>query len=637
MPAPRKLLLFCDGTNNTLTGRIEDTNVLKLYERFALGQPAGDNGPLLLYYDPGVGSAAGAPPIDFADMLQKGYDRAIELALGRGIYRNIEEGYRFLMQNWRPGDEIYCFGFSRGAFTARAVVGMVNLFGIIQSQHRVLLPTLLRVYFTPPDAPASGKKRSVAHGLSRYLARRSARHKQAEAAAGHVAGGASGRERDGPHGGKPGGQAGAEAQVTTRENLAEQIRADFNTPASRDAWVHFVGVWDTVESVGLIPVLTQQNPSPATLVGKRIHHVRHALSFDEHRYTFQPRLYDEPGDIDTPAQTLRQRWFPGVHSDAGGGYLLAQAGLSDNTLGWMITELAPCGLIVPPPLPTPADQLPPAVAPARLLRHDALYSAPFWALIGMCVRNLQPRTAQGVPITITPGPLPPDATLSSEWDRRRPVSALLAAVLIGFLCLWLSGMALQPDGPQGGIDALLAPSRWAWQLLYLDHVPAVRALLGLPAPGTSLLQRLLYLHQNATPGWSIFWDFGFIACWGYLLARVASRAFTFLAGPAGPQSTGYRGWLLLGLLPACAALGDVAENFFTLAALAAHGTGTDIGAACLLGLATLAAWIKMLGLLGSVLAFGPHYLWLQLTGKKLPARPAGKVSAPPAAPLGQGR
>ncbi len=91
--APRHLMLFCDGTNNTLTAHHGDTNVLQLYERFAHAYP--DDPAWLLYYDPGIGSISGAPPVDLSDWLRNSANRTLQLALGKDIYANIADGYRF--------------------------------------------------------------------------------------------------------------------------------------------------------------------------------------------------------------------------------------------------------------------------------------------------------------------------------------------------------------------------------------------------------------------------------------------------------------------------------------------------------------------------------------------------------------
>src|SRR5690606_5613852 len=234
----RKLIVCCDGTNNTLTGGVHDTNVLRLFTELRRLHDGA-----VLYYDPGVGAPDELPPTGIRQYLRRKWDRVAGLASGPGVVENIGEAYSFLVREYRAGDEIWLFGFSRGAFTARSGSGMVHLFGIVRPEHLVLLPTMLRVYFS------SRKRRK----------RRARRH--------------TGERR-------------------TRDVVAEQIRTTFTSPEGREAHVHFVGVWDTVESVGM-PGMSLQISSSATIRGKRICHVRHALSLDEHRWPFLPRLYDE--------------------------------------------------------------------------------------------------------------------------------------------------------------------------------------------------------------------------------------------------------------------------------------------------------------------------------------------------------
>ena len=264
----RNLVLFCDGTNNTLTGGIEDTNVLKLFGYLRSQQPTIES---LLYYDPGVGSPDAAPPTGLIDLIKRRWARIAGLASGQGVYDNIGEGYRFLMRHVdeRIDDRIFCFGFSRGAFTARAIVGMVNLFGILRPEHEELIPTLVRIYFSQPpiEEQAEGRKH-----WRRWLARFVHR----------------GFARPGQEGAR-GAQGGEEATAASRNRLAEQVRRNFARPAD----VFWVGVWDTVESVGLPPFGSRDNPATATFADKKhMLHVRHALAFDEHRLTFLPRVYD---------------------------------------------------------------------------------------------------------------------------------------------------------------------------------------------------------------------------------------------------------------------------------------------------------------------------------------------------------
>ena len=551
---PRQLVICCDGTNNTLTAGTEDTNVLRLHAHLSAHPPPAEMGvERLLYYDPGVGTPTAAPPTDPMDWMQRSWERVSGLASGRGVYDNISQAYLFLMQHWRDGrDRIYCFGFSRGAFTARCVVGMVNLFGILKPEHEALLPTLIHVYFSLPDG-AGSKVQEATRRLHRALAR------SGKAAA------------------EPGGHDKV-ANMVTRADLAEQVRALFTSPAGSQAWVHWVGVWDTVESVGLPGPWSRSNPSTATLRGKRIRNVRHALALDEHRWTFEPRLYEEPGDIDDGTQTLRQRWFPGAHCDVGGSYPVWDAGLSDEALEWMVAEVAH-DIGVP--------RLPPSTA--RRVRHDALWDTPWWALTGMSLRDMQPRTAKGEVGAAIPGS-PSSAPWASVWDQRRPLWPIGAAVLLGALCLLLSGICLLPDG--WSRDGFMRGLVWAFGTARAFAFEQLASLWGkgLLAPGQAPWA------SGVQPGWAMFWDLAFIAAWGYLLARVSSRAFAWLAGSRGPASD-LPSWRWLGMAPLLAVGGDVGEDLLTLTAMAMHAIDVEFLAHQCLWLAGVSALAKFAGLI----------------------------------------
>ena len=533
----RDIVVCCDGTNNTLTAGSEDTNVLQLYTHLCRNAAA----ERVLYYDPGVGTPDTIPPTDLVDWGKRFFERMAGLASGRGVYDNIAEGYLFLMRHWRSNnDRIFCFGFSRGAFTVRCVVGMVNLFGILKPQHQALLPTLVRIYFSLPDEPTTACWKE----LTRLLHEGTAKEDKAAAeTAGHSDAG----------------------RRLTRKALADQVRELFTDTTTPPAEVHWIGVWDTVESVGLPGPLSRSNSAAATLRGKRMMNVRHALAFDEHRWTFEPRLYEEPGDIDDGKQTLKQRWFPGVHCDVGGSYREAEAGLPDASLVWMFNEVA--GQWGLEPMPEHAYER---------VRHDALWDTPWWALAGMCLRNMQPvakvvlpagsslppppgghpkqlplclfrrkataPTLYEVPIAVIAGPGSAAAS-RSVWAEQRAAWPLLSFFVLGLLFYSLAGACLVPQTTKQvftqldvWIEALTAPARFATDLL------ASLSLQGLYA-------RIGWLSwRSVHPGWATLWQIATIFAWGYLLARVASRSFAWLAGARNEQSRA-PAWRWLGMAP----------------------------------------------------------------------------------------
>jgi hypothetical protein len=116
----RNLVLLFDGTGNIL-GNGADTNVVKLLRLLKKQDPDADGPGQVVYYDPGVGTNNDFPPAGITSRFRMVLGRLRGLAEGDGAFDNVAEAYEFLCRSWRPGDRIFLFGFSRGAFTARAV------------------------------------------------------------------------------------------------------------------------------------------------------------------------------------------------------------------------------------------------------------------------------------------------------------------------------------------------------------------------------------------------------------------------------------------------------------------------------------------------------------------------------------
>lgn len=317
----RNLVVCCDGTGNLWRSGACDTNVVRLFKAL----PPDDPQRQLSYYDPGVGTpdglvgTAARAGLFSLDTLR----RVAGLAWGDGVWDNVAQAYHFLCHHHQPGDRIYLFGFSRGAFTVRVVSGLINLFGLLRPGHEHLMPTLLRLYRHPadPDHPAA-------------------------------------------------------EQVYIREFSDRFCRADVP--------VHFIGVWDTVETVGMSQLFGVGSSNPRnTQVKPCFRHVRHALALDELRWTFLPRLYTLPTGSLGPGQTLRQVWFRGAHSDVGGGY--AEAGLSTIALQWMAGQAHDQGLrldlsVLARWQGDPCDTL-----------HSEVTLCPTWALVGVFQRKVDLR------------------------------------------------------------------------------------------------------------------------------------------------------------------------------------------------------------------------------------------------------
>ena len=266
----KNIVICCDGTGNEYGD--SNSNVVKLYSTLLI-----DGTRQVGYYHPGVGTM-GDPTAH--NRLTEAWSVVMGLAFGAGLLANVGDAYRYLMNIYEDGDKIFLFGFSRGAYTARALGGVLHMFGLLSPGNDGLIPYLTRLY-----------------------ARRSRR-----------AGG-----------------------MTHTFEVAAGFKATF----CRNCPLHFVGVWDTVSSVGWVwdPLklpYTAQNPDLAN--------GRHAVSIDERRCYFRNNLWG----AQLPGQTIKQVWFAGVHSDVGGSYAEAQSGLSKIALEWMLCEASDYGLLIDP-------------------------------------------------------------------------------------------------------------------------------------------------------------------------------------------------------------------------------------------------------------------------------------------------
>ncbi len=272
-PQSRNIVICCDGTGNEFGD--ENSNVVKLYATLDINQDQ------IGYYHPGVGTM-GAP--NARGKLAKQWTRVKGLAFGAGLIANVGDAYRYLMDMYRDGDRIFLFGFSRGAYTARALAGVLHTCGLLCPGNEGLIPYALRIF-----------------------ARKS---------------------RNAPSG-------------TRTLGVVQRFKDVF----SRDVLVDFVGIWDTVSSVGWIydpVVLPDEGRNPIVKVS------RHAVSIDERRCFYRDKLWGRPFEKNDSeyrvAQDIKQVWFAGVHSDVGGSYPEQESGLSKLSLEWMLHEASTFGL-----------------------------------------------------------------------------------------------------------------------------------------------------------------------------------------------------------------------------------------------------------------------------------------------------
>lgn len=283
----RKLLIFSDGTGQR--GVRDDgasTNVERMHRAAKAADPGQER--QVAFYDGGLGTGGFAP-----------YDLASK-ATGLGISKNIIQCYDFILRTHEAGSHIGVFGFSRGGYTVRSLGGVLANAGVpAATQNGINIRTGL-------DDEGDLKTRN----LRWEIATRAVKTYQI-------------------------------TDADERRNSSQDFRDEFDCA---ETVPHVVGVFDTVESLGLPGVTNIFNPLRHkfhdTKLSARTPFGFQALAIDENRYMFQPVLWDERGGI--PGQVIEQRWFPGVHSDIGGGYL--QKGLSDAALQWMIERCSQPGI-----------------------------------------------------------------------------------------------------------------------------------------------------------------------------------------------------------------------------------------------------------------------------------------------------
>lgn len=273
----RRLALFFDGTWNNPGS---DTNVCRLFRltsasracEAAMGgavteRPGSDRGSAqVTYYHPGVG-------VNWGEKIRGG-------VFGYGLSRNIKDGYLWLAQEYRPGDELYLFGFSRGAYTVRSLVGLIRKCGIPREPLPGLVKEAYHIYREKQWAP-------------------------------------DGRE------------AAAFKQTFSWPEIEVNFLGVWDTVGALGLPIHQV------------PFGSDYYRWHDTELSRTVKNAYHALALDEHRPDFNATVWSnakKPG----PDQRVEQRWFPGAHADVGGGY--RDGKLWQLSLHWIQQQAAYCGL-----------------------------------------------------------------------------------------------------------------------------------------------------------------------------------------------------------------------------------------------------------------------------------------------------
>ena len=357
----KRLVVCCDGTWNTPDQGGEDpspTNVTRLALQVV------ERPDQRLHYIPGVGTSRG-------ERLRGG-------VFGIGLSRNVRDGYRWLVENYEPGDELFLFGFSRGAFTARSLAGLIRNCGILRRE--------------------LGDKVDVAYDLYR-----------------------SARPEEHPN------SAGAE--------LFRKVHS--HAPVG----IHVLGVWDTVGALGIpgrgFNAINKRWRFHDTTLSSSVSAAFHALAVDERRGAYVPTLWTEPDRrIEPPSagpvgcacpagREVAQVWFSGVHSDVGGGY--PESELADVTFRWMTQRAAAHGLV----LDGDGPQIDGTASPEARDRGDRLVplasglvhdSMKWWARLPPATdRTLAPERTINVRVASSVGRRDPDApSLGGRADAVPP-------------------------------------------------------------------------------------------------------------------------------------------------------------------------------------------------------------------------
>lgn len=258
----KNIIILADGTGQK-GGEEYNSNIYKIFNTI---ENRTDN--QIIFYDPGIGT------------------RGIEIIKqisGYGISQNIKDCYRFLFENFQAGDDIFLFGFSRGAATVRSLSSFIHYFGILPKSRQDLIDEAYKIYKIN-----NNKKRN----------------------------------------------AQAEAFIDKHHTMWTRIK--------------FLGCFDTVSALGLpikgiSPILDRipffRHNFHNYKLSKSVEHAYHALAIDDERKTFHPKLWDSTVE---EYQTLQQVWFPGMHTDIGGGY--KKDDLSNIPFLWMCRKAMEHGL-----------------------------------------------------------------------------------------------------------------------------------------------------------------------------------------------------------------------------------------------------------------------------------------------------
>ncbi|MGL5924209.1 DUF2235 domain-containing protein [Chroococcidiopsis sp.] len=350
----KRLIVCCDGTWQNLSSPYP-TNVVKIAQAIA---PIDSNGiPQLVFYDEGIGAG------NQAEKLFARADRILGGAFGIGIDTNIQDAYRFLCLNYEIGDEIYLFGFSRGAYTVRSLAGLIRCTGgLLLRQNIREAPYMYQIYRDRqltlrekekfrqvPRIPPRGEYSSEAEQVYQQQERL---YQECRDKAHQIY-----RDRsflsleeatENPDSEK------VRQDLQQKEDKVRELLNRYQIPllgdreSRREVKITLLGCWDTVGALGVpdrIPVLSRlinrKYKFHDTYLSSIIQNALHAIAIDEIRRVFNVTPMQKSSRAGN--QTLEQVWFPGTHGCTGGGSW-NETGLSDAALSWMMDRITALGL-----------------------------------------------------------------------------------------------------------------------------------------------------------------------------------------------------------------------------------------------------------------------------------------------------
>ena len=284
-PHSKNIVICCDGTGNAYSGT--RSNVLRTYtwtEQRGPGQIA--------CYHPGVGTH---PLPEGRTTIGRRIRHARELCFGAGVIPTAVSLYSYLMQHYEPGDNVFLFGFSRGAFTVRALAGMLHVCGLLSRDDSHLVSFAAGLYQTSEDRI---KRERRTRGLPAKF---------------------------------------DPAETTDHASLDIEAR-DFKSQVGRPCTVRFMGIWDTVKAYGWL----YPQSFPALRHNGSVETVRHAVSLHERRALFKMTGWGDRHEA------VKEVWFAGDHSDVGGGHPSGNSPLADASLRWILGEATQAGLRLNP-------------------------------------------------------------------------------------------------------------------------------------------------------------------------------------------------------------------------------------------------------------------------------------------------